>query len=32
MEPGPPRLIFKIKDTGIGMSDETMARLFQRLS
>ena len=32
MEPGPPRLIFKIKDTGIGMSDETMARLFQRFS
>lgn len=32
MEPGPPRLIFKIKDTGIGMSDEPMARLFQRFS
>jgi len=30
--PGPPRLSVKVKDTGIGMSEEAQARIFQRFS
>ena len=32
MSPGPPRLIFKVKDTGIGMSKEAQSRIFQRFA
>ncbi len=30
--PGPPRLIFKVKDTGIGMSKDAQNRIFQRFA
>lgn len=30
--PGPPRLIFKVRDTGIGMSKDAQSRIFQRFA
>lgn len=30
--PGPPRLIFKVRDTGIGMTKDAQSRIFQRFA